>query len=217
MQAKSWSAKELNALTLYYGTMPNIELQRTHLPERNIRAIELKAMRMGLSRKQSDINWTDEEIQILQTAPPDMNPKKLHETMLPDRTVYAISLKLYELRNPAHNHRKNRSGNTPPGRAEPWTEEERDILRKYYDSMSIPAIQAKFLPNRSCHAIENMVRTINGRKTDKWLPSEKIILRRYYKKIPVQEIIDTYLPGKTPRQIGHMAEKLGLTQKRTHT
>ena len=211
MASNAWSAEELNILSVYYGTMPNIELQRTHLPDRNVRAIELKAMRMGLSQKQSDVSWSQTELNILKNASPGMTPKDIHNELLPGRSIHAITLKLQALKNP-NGRRANRTSQSPTKNRTPWTEDEKEILRTCYTSMSVKAIHDNYLPNRSCHAIENMARVIMPPKGQKWLPSEIIILKRYYKKIPVTQIIADHLPGKTRNQINRMAQKLELTK-----
>lgn len=210
-QHRAWTPEELNLLTLYYGTMPNLELQQRHLTQRNVRAIEIKAMRLGLSKNQSSIKWSDNELDILKTYGGQLTPQEIHAKYLPNRTPTAILLKMSELKG----HRNRHTGRTQQSAAKnrtPWTDDELDILRQYYRIMTVPAIQQKYLPDRSMHAIENMARVIVPPKTKQWLPSEIILLKRYYKKIPTETLKQKYLPDRTQNQISSMAARLGLSK-----
>lgn len=208
---REWTPEELQALATYYGTMPNLELQKRHLPGRNVRAIELKAMRTGLSRRISERKWTEAELDALKKFGTRLYDDELREKWLNGRTKNAVYMKLAELKS-GNPRSKGRNGKTRAAEHKPWTDDELAVLKRYYRVMSVPAIHAAYLPDRSLHAIENMARVTVPPKTKRWLASEIAVLRRYYGTMPVRELVETKLPNRTVSQASTMAHTLGLTR-----
>ena len=202
----AWTPDELNKLTIYYGTMPNADLHTKHLPNRNVRAIELKAMKMGLTKPRHQ-RYTDKELNILKQFSNNLTPQQIQEQFIPNRSARSIETKIRDLQKPKNKKPMNQSNQGP---RLPWSKAEMDILRKYYNTMSVPAIQSAYLPNRSTHAIENMARVILPKKSTQWTHSERAILKRYYPKMPTRELIEKYLPNKTINQVEHAAYRRGL-------
>lgn len=206
-QNMPWTAAELNVMAAYYGTMSSTVLHDRYLPDRTVRAIELKAFRMGLSCDQSRINWTEDELRVLREAPPGTPVAELRK-LLPNRTENAINAMLRRPRR-----RKKDTGQNARGPGRPWTDEETETLKKYARVMSAEELHDRFLPDRTPHAIQNAARSLVPSRIAKWLPSETACLVRYYGKIPTEELISRYMPGKTVNQIYAKALQLGLRRK----
>lgn len=206
---RHWTADEINIMNVHYGKMPNIELQKRYLPNRNVRAIELKALKMGLTQSQSKRTWSDEELEILAKAPKDMTLAEIQEQLLPQRSEEAIGQKRRLLRLGAKPERHDHM--TGQNRA-PWSEKEVKNLQKYYPTMTIPELQAKYLPNRSRHAIENMARVLAPATHRIWTPAEVTVLKKLYATMPTQQLQEQYLTEKTVAQIQGKAVRLGISQ-----
>lgn len=202
-----WTAAELNVMAAYYGTMSSTVLHDRYLPDRTVRAIELKAFRMGLSCDQSRINWTEDELRVLREAPPGTPVAELRK-LLPNRTENAIHAMMSRPRR-----RKKDTGQHARGPGRPWTDEETETLKKYARVMSAEELHNRFLPDRTPHAIQNAARSLVPSRIAKWLPSETACLVRYYGKIPTEELISGYMPGKTVSQVYAKARQLGIRKK----
>ena len=208
-----WKASELQAIRQYYGKMPNAELHKKYLPNRNVRAIELKALKLGLAKNQSDINWTEEETAILKSAPPDMTPAEIHEKLLPGRSIAAIAMRRNILKKP----KEKPIPRTDPMRNQPrtpWTQEEIDLIRDHYRGSTVQDMQRLYLPNRSLHSIENMARILEE-STTAWTPAEIKILKRHYQDMKQEDLQKRFFPNRTVYQIAHVAKAIGLKKKKT--
>lgn len=204
---RPWTAAELNVMAAHYGTMATSVLQSHYLPDRTVRAIELKAFRLGLSCDQSRINWTEDELRTLREAPPGTPVAELRK-LLPNRTENAIHAMMSRPRR-----RKENPGLNTRGPRRPWTDEEKEILKKYARTMTSEELHDRFLPDRTPHAIQNAMRSLVPSRIAKWLPSETACLVRCYGKIPTEELISGYMPGKTVSQVYAKARQLGIRKK----
>ena len=118
-----WTEDEIGIIKEHYpsgGIKQVMEL----LPHRTRGSIHHKAHRMGI--KYDNSPWNKKEIRILTDNYPK-GGKKLVRELLPHRTYYAIRSMAYELRIVYENYFAETG----------WTEEELDIITKWYPLVGI--------------------------------------------------------------------------------
>ena len=91
-----------------------------------------------------------------------------------------------------------------------WSEEEDDIIRKYYPIGGTKEVQ-KYLPNRTSQTISiraNRIKDVNPNKA-KWSEEEDDIIRKYYSTGGKKEA-QKYLPNRTLKAIENRASALNI-------
>ncbi|PVZ83585.1 hypothetical protein C9426_26170 [Serratia sp. S1B] len=93
-------------------------------------------------------------------------------------------------------------------KSEAWSEQELDILRKYYaDGRSLDDMQA-LLPGRGKSAIEAMANKIGATRVRSWHPDEERILRKFYPTLGTK--VAKKLPLRSREAVKIRASELGL-------
>lgn len=95
-----------------------------------------------------------------------------------------------------------------------WTEEEVEILKKYFGMMPLREIQQKYLSNKSYDDLRTKTNCWDGgyKKLTEWSDDELEILKKYYFILSFKEI-QKYLPNRTIKSIQRKANYLGLYKK----
>lgn len=128
-----WTLEEDNLLKEIYGTVKNDDLTSYFL--KTYSSIIKRAGELNL--KQDYIPWTDEEISYLkQFYPQDISLEEIHDKYIPNRTISEITGKA------------NSIGLLRKEKPREWTEEEIEILKKYYNTYSVDMLIEKFFPDR---------------------------------------------------------------------
>lgn len=129
-----WTEDEIEILKEFYPSSTKEELLDL-LPKRSYEKIKYMANRLKLHK---DVNWGQDEIEILQKFYPTEGPKIV--SRLPKRTKACIIVKASNL-----GIKYKYSHNA-------WTDEEINILRKYFNKENIVQV-AKKIPDRTYNAI----------------------------------------------------------------
>ncbi len=214
-----WTAEELNLLKLHYGTMPNAELRRRFLPNRNIRAIGTKACHMGLSKPMDKRVWSQDEVELLAKHYDKLPIQEIRKKFFPNRSYQSITNMARQIR---HNDRLTKPVNIEslhikPADREFWTEDEHRLLVEHYGKMPIEELQAKYLPKRNLRSIRQMAYVMVPNRQPlqtRWTDEEIAILKANYGKMSVQDLREL-LPNRTANAIQNTAQNLKLTMPRT--
>ena len=153
-QKLRWTDEEVSLLRTYYGTIPAKQLQTAYLPKRTLKAIEIKAGKLGIAAKsppraktkpaKQKQPWTQKELAILRELYDTMPAAELRQNYLPNRTERSIRQQAY----------MQQAQNRPSMK---WSDDELKTLTSKYGTMPTVQLQKKFLPNRSRQAIENQL------------------------------------------------------------
>ncbi|GAB4287737.1 MAG: hypothetical protein Kow0098_04720 [Ignavibacteriaceae bacterium] len=116
------------------------------------------------------------------------------------------------LTHSAVSHQANRMGLKMRSKGRPWTEEEKQFIKKYY--RKIPTRKIAHRLNRSVDSIINSAGPLGiSRGMPKpWINDEKNFLIHNYGKLSLEKIAETL--NRTPQAVSSHASKLKLTSKR---
>ena len=96
-----------------------------------------------------------------------------------------------------------------------WTEEEIEILKRYYGKMRREELQAKYLPNRTIPTIAQKAKALGlTRNTPPWSEEENKILMSGWTLMPKNRLLNM-LPGRTWTQCRNQVNKLKTEGKWT--
>lgn len=199
-----------------FWTEEEDEIIKTHYPEigaecakmlsgRTIGAIKARAKMLGVRLNRSAANvrqdenkfWTDEEIEILKKNYSVLGAKGCKD-LLPNRSDASIRGKAKVL--------KPEKNGCIVEKATLWTEEEVEILKKYYPILGVKACK-KLLPNRD---VKSKAATLGLRvESYYWTEEEVEILKSNYPKIGIKGC-KGLLPNKSVRSITAKAWALGV-------
>ncbi len=205
-----WTADELATLQRFYGKMPLRELHEKHIRTRSINGIQQQAFKLGLTADQKQTQLTEQEIELIKTrAANGMSTKEIREKYMPNRGYKQVAKKAQQLgfgRRPAPDP-------TPKQKRDSWSNREIGLLRKHYGTMSVEALQKKYIPKRTVQGITNKAYTLHlgDRAHDGWSAEEIELLKLHAGKIPASEIHAKYIPDKSPARINSKSTTLGLT------
>lgn len=211
-----WSAEELNALRLFYGTMPLQELQKKHLPGRTMKAVAVKAAKTGLTRGGTAAPWTKAELELM-SLHRGMPVRELRDTYFPDRTVGAVANKRAAARRASGQDCPGKASGRPAAARRPWTREETELLERLYDTMPAKELQARHFPDRTARAITQkayLMATLDTR-APAWTEDELRVLRDNVGKVPVVRMAGTLLPNRSRTAIETKITLLGLRPRTT--
>jgi len=96
---------------------------------------------------------------------------------------------------------------------QPWSEEEKDIVRKYYHIEGRQGVQ-KRMPHRTTNSIAARASLLNNpeavkkRLSPPWTKEEIQLIRENYKKLGASGMVKL-IPNRTPFSIRFMARKIG--------
>ncbi|MDF0607079.1 hypothetical protein HZU77_015745 [Neisseriaceae bacterium TC5R-5] len=146
------------------------------------------------------IEWTLDEIRLLEQHYGTMLAVDLKQQHLPTRTVLAIQTRAHML------------GLTKKGVGD-WTEEELALLRQLFGSAPLQALQKQYFPQRTYGAVKVVclklgLRTLPKRRP--WTKCEDALLREHYSTMVVAALQQRYLPERSVNMVRGRAEKLGL-------
>lgn len=128
-----WTSEEDDLLKQIYGTVKNNDL--TNYFSKSYNSILNRAGELNL--KQDYIPWTDEENSYLHKYySQNISLEEIHNKYIPNRTISEIIGKA------------NSIGLLRNEKPKEWTDEEIDILKKYYNTYSTDALIKKFFPDR---------------------------------------------------------------------
>lgn len=128
-----WTTEEDNLLKQIYGTIKNNDL--TNYFSKSYTSILCRAGELNL--KQDYTPWTEEEISYLHKYySKNISLEEIHNKYIPNRTISEIIGKA------------NSIGLLRNEKPKEWTDEEINILKKYYNTYSVDALIKKFFPNR---------------------------------------------------------------------
>ncbi len=128
-----WTTEEDNLLKQIYGTIKNNDL--TNYFSKSYTSILCRAGELNL--KQDYTPWTEEEISYLHKYySKNISLEEIHNKYIPNRTISEIIGKA------------NSIGLLRDEKPKEWTDEEINILEKYYNTYSVDALIKKFFPNR---------------------------------------------------------------------
>lgn len=211
-----WSAEELNALRLLYGTVPLQELQKKHLPGRTMKAIAVKAAKMGLTHGGAAAPWTKAELELM-ALHRNMPVHELRDTYFPDRTVGAVANKRAAARSASGQDGTDKTAGRPAATRKPWTREETELLERLYDTMPAKELQARYFPDRTARAITQkayLMATLDTRAPT-WTDEELRVLKDNIGKVPVSHMAGTLLPNRSRTAIETKLTLLGLRPGKT--
>lgn len=128
-----WTTEEDDLLKQIYGTIKNNDL--TNYFSKSYTSILCRAGELNL--KQDYTPWTEEEISYLHKYySQNISLEEIHNKYIPNRTISEIIGKA------------NSIGLLRNEKPKEWTDEEINILKKYYNTYSVDALIKKFFPNR---------------------------------------------------------------------
>lgn len=128
-----WTTEEDNLLKQIYGTIKNNDL--TNYFSKSYTSILCRAGELNL--KQDYTPWTEEEISYLHKYySKNISLEEIHNKYIPNRTISEIIGKA------------NSIGLLRNEKPKEWTDEEINILKKYYNTYSVDVLIKKFFPNR---------------------------------------------------------------------
>lgn len=211
-----WSAEELNALRLLYGTVQLQELQKKHLPGRTMKAIAVKAAKMGLTHGGAAAPWTKAELELM-ARHRDMPVHELRDTYFPDRSVCAVANKRAKARRASGGNGPGKNPVDVAAARKPWTRDEMRLLERLYDTMPAKELQKRYFPDRTARAITQkayLMATLDTR-APAWTDDELRILKENVGKIPVARMAGTLLPNRSRTAIETKLTLLGLRPKKT--
>ena len=213
----SWTAEEDSILREYYPVEGNNVVHR--LPGKSIGRCSRRAEKLGIS-SQVHARWTQEEDGILREYYPTEGKRVADR--LNRRTATACMQRARKLGV----SRLNRTNNETTFSHRLWTNEEEDIVRRYYPTLG-KAI-AEMLPGRTDVAISQKYYKLveedaNRERTDSessilklpgiatWTKEEDDILRKYYPTEGSQVV--TRLPRHTAQACTVRAARLGISYR----
>jgi len=210
-----WTKKETKILKQYYPTDISTENLLKLLPGRSHEAIVGFACKLGLKRPEA---WSADDINRLkQHYPTDISNEELLK-LFPGKTYSALLHKASRLglkrgkRKPAPKEFKSRC----------WTEDELDLVKKFYYSMSKQEL-LELLPCRTESGLKQLIRKlkferkpIEGnpyKRCPPWTERELKTLIKYYDKKPNEEL-QQLIPGRSLSAINIRAYLLGIKRDR---
>ena len=162
--------------------------------------------------------WQPHEEHILRLKYTTHTAQQIHELYLPNRSTVAIR---------AHAAAIGLAVSRPTSPQRPWSQNELDLMEKYYTTMPVKTFQQTYMPYRKLTAIMTKAKTLGlkhkrsgsqtkGRKGKRktetvWTKSDLKILHEFYGKIPSSEL-QAKLPNKTETQIRTKAYFENLTR-----
>ena len=193
-----WTEKELSLLKKIYIDGDTNTIIKS-FPKHTLGSINKKAEEFKLRRKNlKKPRWTEKEIGEL---------KKLFNNNYSSEKVSIILGKSIGEVN-----RQRRKHKILFGKIK-WSEEEINILRKYYKTMTNKQIQENFLSDRTMSSIGGKIRNLGLKKPKSllWSKKEVDILKNKYSSNTIEELSDIF-PNKLKTQINKKAKRLKLTK-----
>ena len=201
-QGKSYlfSNEEIDIIKKYYKTLGLKQVHHTYLPHIPDYTIQREAVRLGLVEKRNVHIFTNDEIEIIKKYYETEGAKGIQEKYLPDLSLSVLrgkakSLKLSYLTTP---HKKPYK----------WTDEELEIVKKYYSAGGVKEVH-KYLPHIENRVIQSCAEKM-GIAYQIWTDEEIRILKEYY--ISEGANISKRLQRHTIHSIRQKAKKLGIKQ-----
>lgn len=192
----SWTQENERLLIAHFPYMSNEELQQKFFPDRPVRGIESHAKLLGL--RKANGRWNPKDNKILIDNFGKMNCVEIQEQLLPQWSVATI-----------RQHVKNLGLQT----REMWSEEEIELLRKYYIDLETDELIKMYLPNRSYGSVLDKAHSLGLFKRpnpQEWTTEEEEILKQYYNSYSVEELIKRFFPDKKKCNINKKKKELGL-------
>lgn len=206
-----WTEKELRCLRRYYPVEGQAILRR--LPEKSDEAIRDKARELAiLSPGHTRARQWDKQEWLLLRQNRQLSPLKLM-AIFPDRSLSSIKNALNRLKR----------AKTPDGIPLPpvtsksivtaWSEEEKNILRRWYETSKPMAEILALLPGRPRSSIFSLAHKMGlSRPRNDWTKAEEQIIRQYY---PTEGgKVAHRLPGREALMIGQKAFQMGVATLR---
>lgn len=141
--------------------------------------------------------WTSNDIEILTSNYANYTVKQLKETFFKNLSASQIKNKIFSL------------GLTKTKPKCVWTEDEREIVRRYYAVYTNKELKENFLNNKTETQIKDCASTLGIKKdiraTRGWTQDCIDILNVYYNDLSAKEIHEKFLPQFTPKQIAEFA------------
>lgn len=199
-----WSESEDILLKEIYGTVKNDDL--VNYFDKTLNAIIVRAGELGLKK---EVNlWTDEEINYLKTYYPNQNItlEEIHDKYIPNHTILNISGKANSL------------GLFRKEKPKEWTDEEIDLLKKYYNTYPSNVLIEKFFPNRTLAQIIKKRDELNLIITNKfhngevfWNEERIALLFNEYPYVDTEEFYNKYFKGHISlSRVYSKANELGI-------
>lgn len=219
-----WSKEEIETLKKVYSATETHQELIDALPCKKLSSILSKAKELKLKRgryrligKGLQKQWKDEELNLLKEHFVHKSNDEIQE-LLPERTIWAIyrmAVNLGLKRGEFYNRNKSK--------VKPWTDEEFEIVKKYYPSSISNDELMEFLPGRTFQAVKTIARTLGVMRgfynpavksphSRRWTKSEIAILKKNYMARTDQELLEL-LPERTIMSIKHAARKMGFPAK----
>lgn len=182
-----------------------------YMPQRTIKSIEIKAVKLQILKRPDPNTWTTEQLEIL-AQNPDMPPRELQERFFPERSYGSITSARFRIKHPTS---PKPAGPESKSDAQPWTDRELEILKTHYGKMPTEELRTKYLPNRTYRCIAQTARNqteIDTART-RWTAPEIQILIDHYGKMPTKEIQAKLLPNRSRSAIENKITSLRLSRK----
>lgn len=143
--------------------------------------------------------WTEDEIEILLSNYANSTVKQLQEKFFNNFTLSQIRNKIFNL------------GLVKTNKKCTWTDDEREIVRRYYPEYTNRQLKEIFLNDKTERQINDCAKTIGVKKdirsTRGWTQECVNILYQYYNDLSAKEIHEKYLPQFSPKQIAEFASQ----------
>lgn len=192
----SWTRENEELLIANFPHMSNEELQQKFFPDRPVRGIESHAKLLGLHKANG--RWNPKDDQILIDNFGKMNCIEIREQLLPQWSVATIRQHVKELGLQTR---------------EMWSDNELELLRKYYVELETDELIRTHLPNRSYGSILDKAHSLGLFKRPnprEWTAEEEEVLKKYYNIYSVEELIKRFFPDKKKCNINKKKKELGL-------
>lgn len=191
--ARLWTRPEDDLIRKLYPPGNYAEL-RAALPDRTWRAIQQRAIQLGIRRIGSGATWTHEEDVKLTSLYPSASWDDLL-VAFPGRSKTAIQVRAIRL---------------GLRRMNAWTPEEDALLRELYTSGASWTVMETKLPRHPRSSIKDRARVLGLRRPHwPWTPEEDAVIQQWYPSGAYDRILKA-LPHRSLLAIKIRAGKLGL-------
>ena len=193
-----WLEEEIEIVKKYYHEKGAVWISKNILLNRTAGAIGLVASRLGLTEKNI---WSEEEIEVLRKYYVEKGPSWISKNILTHKSRGSINSKALLL------------GLKTVIKPSEWTNEEIELVKKYYIEKGYTWLHDNCLPNRSLQSIKSKAMQLNLNQTsyDYWTEEEDNILRKYYNIKGIDWIVENnILEKRTKMSIYRRVRILGL-------
>lgn len=204
----SWSKEDVQTLKDNYDDKTVKEL--VVILNNKFTEIQIRNKVIKLNLKKGN-TWTDELIQYLKDNCGELSIQEMKDDKLKDFSEKAIYKKMYSLGLSDSDYYQ-------------WTEEDIEIMKKFYPLKTNKELQEEFFPELSLDKIKSKGKYLGLKKLDIvsykarcmntnpdiWTDEEKALLIEHYGKMTNKELQMFYLPDRTIEAIKKQASKLGV-------